>query len=426
MDVFLNWEDAPADQDAVAETLRAALSTATPPATLRRVTVGLSGQIGARANYLTFRPVDGGLTEDRLIRGLHPLVAQRLDFGRLVNFDLTRLPADEGIYLFNAVGKENAEDERLIALGEILDVHPLRDAAGRVLAVPTVERVLSGCLEGIRSAQARRPAKRRLDCNRIVLSVAPTAIVPMDELHHVVRGLVPMTAGAGLEEVMVVGRLQESPDAPENEVAVRISYQHGAGVQFSITERPTEPLPPMDEYTQKVRRARARGTLYPYELIGMLAGPGGSFTELDLDATGKLVEVDREPGRNTAGGRGGPRHAGDGAVPGRHDPGRPAGRPDEGARFGRRAGVLAHLRGAGPRRGPRDPGRVVRALVPAPGSRWTPAPRTWTGSPGRCVGSSRSRRRAARSTSSSRASTSAPSRTGTPRPRCSCTPRESW
>ena len=41
-------------------------------------------------------------------------------------------------------------------------------------------------------------------------------------------------------------------------------------------------------------------------------------------------------------------------------------------------------------------------------------------------GSSSSPRPAARSTSSSPGSTSAPSRTGTPRRRCSCTPRASW
>ena len=45
---------------------------------------------------------------------------------------------------------------------------------------------------------------------------------------------------------------------------------------------------------------------------------------------------------------------------------------------------------------------------------------------GRCAGSSSSPRPAARSTSSWPASTSAPSRTGTPRPPCSCTPRASW
>ena len=92
---------------------------------------------------------------------MHPLIAQRLDLTRLVNFELTRLPADENVYLFKAVGRENPDDERFVALGEIRDVHPLRDAAGRVLAVPTVERVLGGCVEAIRAVHTQRSAKRR-------------------------------------------------------------------------------------------------------------------------------------------------------------------------------------------------------------------------------------------------------------------------
>jgi acetyl/propionyl-CoA carboxylase alpha subunit/acetyl-CoA carboxylase carboxyltransferase component len=302
VDIFLAWAEAPADHDAISEQLRAAMSTLSLPDTLRRVTVGIAGEIAARAHYFTFRPtVEGTLEEDRLIRGLHPLVAQRLDFKRLVNFDLTRLPADDGIYLYRAVAKQNPDDERFIALGEIRDVHPLRDAAGRVLAVPTVERVLAGCVEGIRQVYSRRPAKRRAENNRIVMSVAPTAKVPLDELHHVVRNLVPMTAGAGLEEVMVVGRLQESDDDEPQEVAVLISYKHGAGVQISLTERPTEPLPPMDEYAQKVRQSRARGAVYPYELVGLLTGPDGRFIELDFDDNGVLAKVNRPPGKNKAG-----------------------------------------------------------------------------------------------------------------------------
>jgi acetyl/propionyl-CoA carboxylase alpha subunit/acetyl-CoA carboxylase carboxyltransferase component len=302
VDIFLSWAGAPSDHDAMAEELRAAAAQLSLPETLRRVTVGIAGgEIAARAHYFTFRPsADGSLVEDRLIRGLHPLVAQRLDFKRLVNFDLTRLPGDEGIYLYRAVGKENRDDQRFIALGEIRDVHPLRDAAGRVLAVPTVERVLAGCVESIRAQHLRRPPKLRIESNRIVLSVAPTAKVPLDEMHHVVRNLVPMTAGAGLEEVMVVGRLQEADDIAEHEVAVLISYRHGAGVQISVVERPTEPLPPLDEYSQKVRASRARGAIYPYELAELLAGAGGMFAELDL-ADGVLVPVDRPRGKNTAG-----------------------------------------------------------------------------------------------------------------------------
>ncbi|WP_019877275.1 carboxyl transferase domain-containing protein [Sporichthya polymorpha] len=305
LDFFLSWDDLPGDYDEVSSALRAELDGLSWPASLRRITIGIAGGTTARTFYLTFRPSAPGsageLEEDRLIRGLHPLVAQRLGFSRLVNFDLTRLPADDGVYLYRATGKTNADDERVIALAEIRDVHPLRDASGRVLAVPTVERVLTSCVQGIRSVQARRPAGRRLDRNRIVLAVSPTAIVPLDELDTVTRGLVPMTAGAGLEEVLVVGRFQDGSDGEEREAAVMISYTHGVGAQISVTNRPTEPIPPLDDYEQKVRASRARGAVYPYELVGLLIGTAGTFFELDLDETGELVPVDREPGQNSAG-----------------------------------------------------------------------------------------------------------------------------
>ena len=57
----------------------------------------------------------------------------------------------------------------------------------------------------------------------------------------------------------------------------------------------------MDDYAQKVLRARRRGTTYPYELLSLLAGPAGTFAEHDLDDTGALVPVTRPPGRNKAG-----------------------------------------------------------------------------------------------------------------------------
>ena len=68
----------------------------------------------AMQHHFTFRPADGAgqpegggaLAEDRLIRGLHPQVAERLQIDRLREFDLTRLPsADEEIYLFLAVAR---------------------------------------------------------------------------------------------------------------------------------------------------------------------------------------------------------------------------------------------------------------------------------------------------------------------------------
>jgi len=41
--------------------------------------------------------------------------------------------------------------------------------------------------------------------------------------------------------------------------------------------------------------------VYPYELVPMLAGEGGTFVEHDLDDAGALAPVDRPPGLNKAG-----------------------------------------------------------------------------------------------------------------------------
>ncbi len=57
----------------------------------------------------------------------------------------------------------------------------------------------------------------------------------------------------------------------------------------------------MDDYAQKVVRARRRGTIYPYEVQSMVAGRGGTVVEYDLDDSGRLVPADRPAGLNKAG-----------------------------------------------------------------------------------------------------------------------------
>ncbi|MDI2032309.1 carboxyl transferase domain-containing protein [Saccharopolyspora sp. TS4A08] len=61
-----------------------------------------------------------------------------------------------------------------------------------------------------------------------------------------------------------------------------------------------EPEQPLDDYRKKVLRAARRGTAYPYELIGLLAGADGTFVEHDLH-DGALVPVERPKGGNDAG-----------------------------------------------------------------------------------------------------------------------------
>lgn len=83
--------------------------------------------------------------------------------------------------------------------------------------------------------------------------------------------------------------------------AVRISFDATGNAELIVGEPSDEPVEPLDDYRQKVLRASKRGTVYPYELTGMLAGPGGSFTEYDLDDSGALAPVDRPKGLNKAG-----------------------------------------------------------------------------------------------------------------------------
>jgi acetyl/propionyl-CoA carboxylase alpha subunit/acetyl-CoA carboxylase carboxyltransferase component len=280
------------------------------PASVERVTVTIVGSSGAASqHHFTYRPsaageglVTGerGLAEDRLIRGLHPQIAKRLQFDRLREFDLTRLPsADEEIYLFKAVAKSNKADERLIAMSQVRDLTPLREADGRLVALPALENVLAGCLDAIRIIQAQLPQHKRFDTNRVLLYVWPVVELTVDEINSLVHRIRPSTSGSGLEEVQFVARMR-TPSGDLVDVAVWTTLDASHNVRLHMGPPPTEPISPLDDYRQKVLRAARRGNVYPYELTGLLAGPDGTFTEHDLDEAGELVPVSRPKGKNSA------------------------------------------------------------------------------------------------------------------------------
>jgi acetyl/propionyl-CoA carboxylase alpha subunit/acetyl-CoA carboxylase carboxyltransferase component len=305
-DFYVTWAGQP-DPDQLAARLGELLaasprSSAASGARIERITFTVAGTNGiAMRHRFTFRPSDGGMAEDLLIRGLHPQIADRLQMDRLREFDLTRLPsADEEIYLFKAVAKSNKADERLMALGQVRDLTPLREADGRLVALPALENVLAGCLDAIRAVQAQRPQHKRFDANRIVIYVWPTVDLTAEEINSLVHRVRPTTSGAGLEEVQFVTR-QRTPSGELAEVAVWTSVDASHNVRLHVGPPPTEPVRPLDDYRQKVLRAARRGNVYPYELTDLLAGPDGGFEEHDLDSSGALVPVDRPKGRNTVG-----------------------------------------------------------------------------------------------------------------------------
>ncbi|WP_145977641.1 acetyl-CoA carboxylase biotin carboxyl carrier protein subunit, partial [Rhodococcus sp. BS-15] len=279
-DVYLFWPDSPADGDDLSAELQRILEQS-PVRAWRRVTFTVFGSGTPR--QITLRPTGIGavFAEDTIIRDMHPLTGQRLDLWRLKNFDGVRLPASAGTYLFHLTSKANPSDERLVALAEIRGVTTQLDDAGNIVAVPEIERTVAACLDGIRRAQAGR-GKKRLDANRVVLYVWPVLNVPADRIATIARHIAPLTIGAGLEEITLIARLAETPGATPREVALRLSYRSGAGIVAKVTPPPTEPMRPLDEYTQKVQRSQARGTVYPYELIPLLSSNGGTFTEYDF------------------------------------------------------------------------------------------------------------------------------------------------
>ncbi|NUT08289.1 MAG: fused acetyl/propionyl-CoA carboxylase subunit alpha/methylmalonyl-CoA decarboxylase subunit alpha, partial [Hamadaea sp.] len=224
-DVYVTWDDQP-DADTMAATLHQILDQAGLLSVIQRVTMTVAGATGAAMHHhFTFRPDSG---EDLVIRGLHPLIAQRLQVPRLRNFTLNRLPsADEEVYVFHCVAPDNPADERIAAMAQVRDLTPLRDAEGRIIALPAVEGALDACLDAIRKAQAQRPAKKRFDTNRITLYVWPPIELSVAELNDVAHRVLPITAGAGLEEVLFIGRQRDEATGELIEIAVKISYDQG-------------------------------------------------------------------------------------------------------------------------------------------------------------------------------------------------------
>ncbi len=300
VDLYLSWPGAPEDADACSAQLAAALQPLPFAHDVRRTAVGVCPGSGRPVQYFTFRPHEGGLVEDALVRGLHPMVARRLDLWRLRDFDITRIDAPEDILMYHCIAKDNAADQRLVAMGQVRELAVVRDEDGRVSSLPQVERVIASCVEGIRRGRARlSSAAVALDMNHVWVHVWPIIDAQLDQLTALQRGIAPLTAGAGIDEVLAQGRVA-TPEGLVAPVAAKFFYQPGSGVQFTVGPPPTERLKPLDDYAQKVVRARRRGTVYPYELQSMVTGPRGTFVEHDLDDAGRLVPVQRPAGLNKA------------------------------------------------------------------------------------------------------------------------------
>ncbi len=302
VDLYLVAPELPADPDEAAAALAQRCARLPFVAGLRRIAIGIIREPGTDVGYVTLRPQpNGSLSEDLPVRGVHPMVGRRLNLWRLRDFEITRLDAPEDVVLIHAVGRDTPADQRLVALAQVRQVSVERDDSGAVVGLPHVERALANCMEAIRRARSTLATRdNRLDMNHVWVHVWPVVEADLDQLTALQSRIAPMTAGAGIEEVLIEGRI--APTGGEvYPLVLRFAAQPGAGVTLAIETPATTRLASLDSYAEKVLRARRRGQVYPYELHALIAGEGGVVTEYDLDESGVLVPVDRAPGRNTAG-----------------------------------------------------------------------------------------------------------------------------
>ncbi len=260
--------------------------------------------------HFTYHPGENGYEEERLYRGFHPMMGERLHIWRLANFQIERLPSAEDVYLFHGIARDNPKDVRLFALAEVRDMTPLRDEAGKIVHFPHLERMLMEALESIRLYQSHLPVHARLPWNRVLLYVWPPLSLQPEAFLEIMRELWPATSGLGLERIVLHAKIAEAGAAEPHDCMLHISSPGGRELVLRVGPPVETPITTLSEYWQKVVQLRRRGLVYPYELIEMLTLkhgaastwlPPGDFSEYDLDEDNRLVPVDRPYGKNRAG-----------------------------------------------------------------------------------------------------------------------------
>ena len=144
--------------------------------------------------------------EDVKFRGLHPMIARRLQMWRLENFDITPPPGGRRRPRLRLRRPGEPDRRAAIAVAEVRDLTPVRDEDGRAVALPEVESVLVACLDAIRRRASSRPAATAWSgtgsCSTSGRRSTSRSTRSSDR-----PAPAPLTDGLGLEQVVVSGRL---------------------------------------------------------------------------------------------------------------------------------------------------------------------------------------------------------------------------
>ncbi|MFO0548308.1 MAG: carboxyl transferase domain-containing protein [Polyangiaceae bacterium] len=309
VDLYVYGATAPSEDD-LEESVRAALDEGALSRGLRRVALVVECRLGGAATQtaFTYRADGARYVEDPVVRGVHPMLAKRMQLWRLDNFDLARLPSSRDVLLFKGVAKKNRKDERLFAVAEVRDLSVVRDPATGAAQLPYLERMLAEALSAIRVAQFSRSSRDRLGGNRVLLYLWPPLRLGAKDLARLVKRLAPETEGLGIEQVTVSARIPNEAGALEDK-ELRIENPLDQGLHVSIRDPSDEPVQTLSEYEQKVLALKRRGLVYPYEIVKLLTTDikqisselsHATFDEYDLTDSGELAKVDRPLGLNTA------------------------------------------------------------------------------------------------------------------------------
>ena len=271
--------------------------------------------------YRSFLPdSDGGVALMRECGEIHPEVAQRIGLERFQEFELERVPSDEGIYTFHGRARSMPGDERIFVLADVQSRVTGEEHEAR-LHLATFERAFYQAARSLRSTLQIRDPRRRLHWNRIALFLAPEIFLDPEIADDLAKRLAPATRHLGLEKGLVRVSLLDR-DAPERAAEVRelvITEASGEEMKLDFREPHDDPLRPAADYERQVVAARSRGLVYPYEIIRMLASddetdggvgssaliPRGRFEEFDVESGPSGVRAvsvaGREYGRNKSG-----------------------------------------------------------------------------------------------------------------------------
>ena len=309
----------PLDFEAIRSDLEPLLAREAPDC---RFTLGLLGRQGGMDHvFKTWeRESDGIVLRNHY--DLHPETAERIDLARYSNFELERIPAEEGVYSFHGRASDMPADERIFVLADARD---RASEAGPELSnhLPGFERVFYRATRSLRRILQVRDARRRLQWNRIGLFVAPAVYLDPDSVEEVSRRLAPATRHLGLDKVIVRLKLLDpnAPSAPPRTSEIEI-VDIGGQMEIAIREPHREALGPAGDYERRVMASRRNNQPYPYEVIKMLTIgdrdlidreeerivnplPDGTFEEYDLDpdaASPTAISVLGRPhGENQAG-----------------------------------------------------------------------------------------------------------------------------